>query len=69
MKDILFSVYEIFPPRYFLTRTIFLEISPQDISSEITHTPLKSQMVGPLLHPEVTTVTCYKLQVRMLASS
>ena len=69
MKDILFSVQEISPPGISLQELfssksvcrIFLLKSP------IPH--LKSQMAGLLLHPEVTTVTCYELQIRMLARS
>ena len=62
MKDI-FQCKKFFP-RYFLARIIFPSKSVCRIFfSETTHTPLKSQMLSPLLHPEVTTVTCYELQV------
>ena len=46
MSDIFFSA-GYFSPRNLFACFFPLEISLQDIFSEITHNPLKSQMVGP----------------------
>ena len=43
----MFSAQDIFLPGIYLHAVFPLEISLQDIFSEITHNPLKSQMVGP----------------------
>ena len=69
MKDILFSVQDIFPPGISLQELFSSKSVCRTflLKSPIPH--FKSQMAGPLLHPEVTTVTCYGLQIRMLASS
>ena len=47
MSDIFFSA-GYFSPRNLFACFFPLEISLQDIFSEITHNPLKSQMVGPI---------------------
>ena len=48
MRD-LFSVQDIFPHVCISLQDIFsLEINLQDFFSEITHTPLRNQTVGPL---------------------
>ena len=46
MSDIFFSA-GYFSPRNLFACFFLLEISLQDVFSEITHNPLKSQMVGP----------------------
>ena len=47
MSDIFFFGAGYFFPGIYLRAFFPLEISLQDIFSEITHNPLKSQMVGP----------------------
>ena len=47
MSDIFFTAGYLFPRNYLFACFFPLEIRLQDIFSEITHNPLKSQMVGP----------------------
>ena len=46
MRDIFFSAEYYFSQEFICMHFFFLEISLRDIFSEITHNPLKSQMVG-----------------------
>ena len=52
-KRFFFSVQDTFFPGIFFACFFPVEISLQGIFSEITHNPLKSQMVGPLNPPNI----------------